>query len=747
MQCAMKCVLLLFFSMFSAVESRTGSPVEKVVILLKELQDRIEQDGENEQKIYDKYACWCDISMKKKADAIDQARKDLRALSQEILKLRGTIATLASEIQELADMIAENEKLQADATALREKENAAYMAETTEMKQALAALQDAITVLIEGSTLVQKGSATALFQRARGGAAVSAETSAKAVKKALDVMPMTAKMSEKQLSALTAFVQDHSSGKYAPQSLTIQGILKDMYDTFSTDLEESTLVEATNNREYELFIKTKEAEKAAMQQAKKLREEQKADAEQALAEATAMYDETYATKESDEEFFDATKESCLAKKAEMDTRVAARTEELEGISKALEILTSDSARELFASAIKPGKETGASAKYDTEAVALSFMQLDGDATAPRAKAYALLKRQATKAHSIRLAQLAAQVHEAKVGHFDAVIKAIDEMLKALMEENVADIAKRDQCKAEYQDTEATSKQLKWEIEKNQAKIDKLESIIAEHEAEKEATIKHIAETQEAIAVMTKEREESNAAFLAAKDEDLKAIDLLHQAKTVLLAFYKAHEIEMGKIEAGVKEMTLVQKEEPEGVEVPKNKQGPDFEVSQWQAPEAELSNKGGRAGETKDITSILTMLIEDLNDEIRNSMKAEEEAQLAYEKAKAAAEKLIEELTAKKVSLEEAIAERTVEKTEEKATKATNEALLKDELDYRAKITPDCDWIIGAFSKREARRDAEEEGLRGAKDFLAGAQEAAFLQKGNRRPAADFASLKFMRVN
>merc|ERR1719160_509138 len=147
----MKCAILLFLSVFSAVESRSRSPVEKVVNLLKVLQGRIEQDGENEQKIYDKYACWCDISMKKKADAIDQARIDLRALSQEILKLRGKVATLTSEIEELEGKIAENEKLQALATALRQKENAAFMAESTEMKQALAALQEAVTVLLKGT--------------------------------------------------------------------------------------------------------------------------------------------------------------------------------------------------------------------------------------------------------------------------------------------------------------------------------------------------------------------------------------------------------------------------------------------------------------------------------------------------------------------------------------------------------------------------------------------------------------------
>ena len=36
----------------------TGSPVEKVVELIKELKGKIETDAANEQKIYDKFACW-----------------------------------------------------------------------------------------------------------------------------------------------------------------------------------------------------------------------------------------------------------------------------------------------------------------------------------------------------------------------------------------------------------------------------------------------------------------------------------------------------------------------------------------------------------------------------------------------------------------------------------------------------------------------------------------------------------------
>merc|ERR1719281_406532 len=169
-----------------------------------------------------------------------------------------------------------------------------------------------------------------------------------------------------------------TGARYAPQSLTIQGILKDMYSTFSTDLEAATDKEATSNRDYELFIKEKSAELAALKMAKKSREEQKAEAEVKLADATTLYDDTDKQKAADIEFFDATKEACLAKSDEWNTRKALREEELAGITEALEILTTDEARELFASAIKVGKEVGAEAKYDTEAVALSFTQMASD---------------------------------------------------------------------------------------------------------------------------------------------------------------------------------------------------------------------------------------------------------------------------------------------------------------------------------------------------------------------------------
>merc|ERR1712125_262466 len=98
-------------------------------------------------------------------------------------------------------------------------------------------------------------------------------------------------------------------------------------------------------------------------------------------------------------------------------------------------------------------------------------------------------------HSIRLAALAVRVRTAKFGHFEDVIKAIDEMLKTLQEEGTADLAKKTQCLDQYQEITKTVNDLDWKIKNNKAKIAKLEELIQLRTQEKEETIKKIEETQ------------------------------------------------------------------------------------------------------------------------------------------------------------------------------------------------------------------------------------------------------------
>merc|ERR1740138_1728829 len=98
------------------------------------------------------------------------------------------------------------------------------------------------------------------------------------------------------------------------------------------------------------------------------------------------------------------------------------------------------------------------------------------------RAYSSLKSQAQKVHSLRLARLAAKVRVGGVGHFDGVIKDIDNMIQVLKDEGQADIDKRNQCIEEYKNTDSVIAETKWMIEKNQAKINKLQALIDKHTA-------------------------------------------------------------------------------------------------------------------------------------------------------------------------------------------------------------------------------------------------------------------------
>merc|ERR1719335_410054 len=217
---------------------------------------------------------------------------------------------------------------------------------------------------------------------------------------AIKMLPNDHVISSKELALVSSFAKDpaefydqkaEKSASYNPASATIMGILKDMYDTFSMNLEKSTEVEAVAQKNYESLIGVKENEMATLVDARKKKEGEKADAEKDLADASQDLDDTTKQMKADTVFFDETKAACQAKADEWSERVRARTEELAGINKALEILTSDDAKALFNKSIKPG-------------VAKVFLQTDIDSdTHPKGKAYRVLKKLATKTQSLRLA--------------------------------------------------------------------------------------------------------------------------------------------------------------------------------------------------------------------------------------------------------------------------------------------------------------------------------------------------------
>jgi len=221
-----------------------SAPVDRVVVLLKTLQETVTKDGETDTLIYNRNACWCETTATQKAKDIENANDDMRKLGQTILKLKGVVATKAAVIEEYNGLIRGTKDEQAEATALRQKENGEHAAESRETEEALASLEKAIKTLADATNTGATG-AKALLQSSEQ------MESRNAVADVLERLPSRIPSLSASLKSfagvalLSEFVK--AKAGYAPQSATIQGMLGDMYTTFATNLEAGTELEANRN--------------------------------------------------------------------------------------------------------------------------------------------------------------------------------------------------------------------------------------------------------------------------------------------------------------------------------------------------------------------------------------------------------------------------------------------------------------------------------------------------------------------
>eukprot|EP00929_Paragymnodinium_shiwhaense_P121847 TRINITY_DN94233_c0_g1_i1.p1 TRINITY_DN94233_c0_g1~~TRINITY_DN94233_c0_g1_i1.p1 ORF type:complete len:713 (+),score=329.49 TRINITY_DN94233_c0_g1_i1:57-2141(+) len=682
---AARCLAVLALSRWSAAES--PSAVTRVVELLTSLKANIGSDNEKEQAVFDKYACWCEETTKAKAEVITENRNTLTATGNKILELKGRVATTIAEIKELMSDIKKNEEAQQQLTNIRQKENAAFEAEKSELMQASQALQHAIMVLKSAT-----GGAASLLSKRQGhqvgsleasssqaAVAEAAEAALSSARAAAVRLPASARpQAERHLASLAAEASK-SLRRYTPQSATIQGILSDMYETFSNSLETRISEESTKQRNYEDLMATYHEQLQTLKETLQKKETVKTEAEKMLADATQEYASLEDALKADVEFFDATKASCIEKTEAWSTRKGLRTSELEGIDKALEILTSDEAKELFAKADKPGI-----------APSLLQVQLKTFNEATR-RAFQALRVKARQSHSLRLAALAAAVSDqGAVGHFEKVIEAIDLMIETIHKEEKDDISLDAECKEKLTELASKQEDTKWKIKKNEAKIAKLDKQVTDAEAEKEEVTGELEKVYADMNTTKADRETGNADFLVAKEDDEKAIGLLEDAKAALSSYYSENDISLSK---------LLQVD-PE--------------------PEAKFSDKANRKLEAKGITSLLATIIEDLKNEIANGIKDEEAAQLDFEKQYAAAEAVAKSLEERITNLDLKIADDNEKKSDEETAKTDNEAELTSFEEEQTSITPHCDWIKKNLPERRRLRTAELEGLAQAKSYLAG---------------------------
>jgi len=367
---------------------------------------------------------------------------------------------------------------------------------------------------------------------------------------------------------------------------------------------------------------------------------------------------------------------------EFEERTKTRQLEMQAVSKAMAVLTSDDAADLFSSTF-------------------SFVQRESVANMKskrRTDASQLLAGIARKYNNPHLMTLAMKV---RLDAFTKVKQAIDDMIAELLKQKEDEIKQKDFCvdgfnENEKQTSEKTREKTDLEtlIEDLTMRIDELHKAIETLKAE-------IGEMQVQLKRAGEDREKENKEFQQTVAEQRATAALLTKCLGVLKGFYEKEAL------------ALLQKGgEPAGAPPP-----PGFKAYK----------KNAAAG------GVMGMIQQIINDAIAmeaEAIKGEEDATKAYETFVTDTNLGIEERSKEIVNKSDEKAKKEAARVEAEEQKAQVVAELEGLADENADLHKACDYVLKNFDIRQTARDEEVEALKQAKAILSGSKFSAFLSTG-----------------
>jgi len=666
-------VLLMSLAILSpsGTSASAANPIRRVVTMLQEMQVKVAEEGEKEKALFDKFMCYCKTAGGDLEASIKEGKAKIASLEGLLKTGKEKMEQLEADLKEHEASRTEAKEAMAAATALREKEAAAFAKFSEDSKTNLAALAKAIPAIEGGmaGAFLQTTEATNLKRFAMEKADISDEARQ-------DVL---------------AFL----SGKeeYAPQSGQIVGILKQMGDEMAKALEEAGTAEAEAINSYDALMaaKQKEVETLNAQIEEKLTRKGELGVE--LAGGLNELEDTEVSLAEDEKFLAELGTGCATKEKEWAEVSKTRQEELVALAETIKILNDDDALELF-------KKTLPSAA--------SLLQITESVQSLRKRALMAVKEAVTNKLSLGAQpqlDLIALALKGKSQGFEKVIGMIDEMVANLKKEQADDEAKKEYCDKEFDTSEDNKKELDLKVSDSATAIEELEGSIATLTEEIAALEAGIKALDRAVTEATEIRTEENADFKELKQSDTVAKEILAMAKNRLNQFYNPKLYKPPPVE------------EPTFVQI-------SAHASNMGAPPPPPETFGPYTKKTEKSTGVIAMidlLVKDLDKELQEAEVMEEDAQKEYEEMMAESatkraddSKAVSDKTALKASEEEALM------TEEE-TKAATETELMETLEYIHALHGECDWLVKYYDARAEARAGEIDALGKAKAVLSGA--------------------------
>jgi len=684
-----------------AVESRESTtalanPIRKVVTMLQSMQAKVEEEGEKEKALFDKYMCYCKTAGGDLSASIADAGSSISDLGNKIKAAKEQKAVLAEELKTAQSDRTAAKKAMAEATAVREKEAAAFATEKANAEKDIAAVAKAIAA-------IEKGMAGSFLQ-----------SSGAQILRTILAAKRNLLMDDDRQDMLS-FLSGSQALEYAPQSGQILGILKQMHDEMVKNATEGAKAEeeAINTYEELMAAKKREVDALTAEIEKKLKRSGNLGVQ--IAQMKNDLGDTEEALAADKEFLANMEKNCETKKKEWDVIVKTRAEELAALADTIKILNDDDALELF-------KKTLPSAS--------SLMQLKVSASATQRRALTLLKQfmREQPSHD-HVAFIALALEGKKIG-FDKVIKMIDDMVITLKIEQEDDAAKKEYCAKELDASDDKKKGLERAISNLETEIENAKEDVAKLSEEIDVLKAAIKELDKNVMEATEQRKEENEDFKDLMASDTAAKELMKFAKNRLNKFYNP------KLYKAAALIGLAPEDKIKGPPAAWETAGDMAafaQVSQQNhvdAPPPPPETFGAYSKKSEDSMGVMAMidlLIADLDKEMTVAETDEKDAQADYET-------LMKDSASKRTKDSKLLSEKETIKAETEADLETNTEEkaaagkeLMSTMQYIQSLHNECDWLLKYFDVRQEARASEIEALGKAKAVLNGA-DYSFLQ-------------------
>ena len=473
------------------------NPIAKITGMLESLEKKVRREGDEKQKVYDKYMCYCketSASLNLQLAEVAKSLPQLRSQTQEVSALQ---MSLESEIAQHKKDRDEAKSAIGSAAEIRKKEADTFLKDSQSQQEAVNSLTSAIGAL-------EQNRAASFLQTT--GASV------------LQRLSLSADMTSRNRDLLASFL---SSGSVP--SGQVLGMLKQMKEDMGSDLKDMQTAEKKRLAEH---LSLMEAKQKQQEVAMKAMEEKMLRLGELKVEMQVMKDDMKDQAEAQKEnleFATALNKTCEEKQQAWNEYQAAQAEELQALTETVQFLSQDQVSDtLSAVSTSALVDTGVARTRRAEALSLSFLQTsEVEATGD---SFELALRQG----------------------MDDVLRHIDDLHEVLDKEQASDEERQTYCETKLRRA-ANAKSTK------QREVEDATSIIATFQNELD-TVKgqigslqaRMEELDQQVAKTTSARQAERAAFEKSRDTNNAAMELLEIAEKRLRRYYAASLVQRSK---------------------------------------------------------------------------------------------------------------------------------------------------------------------------------------------------------